>query len=30
MVFVLTEGQRNEMVALWPLMESSGEVKHKD
>lgn len=28
MVFFLTEGQRNEMVAFWPLMEA-GEVKRK-
>ena len=26
MLFVLTEGQRNEMVGFWPLMEQ-GEVK---
>ena len=26
MVFVLTEGQRNEMIGFWPLMER-GEVK---
>ena len=26
MVFCLTEGQRNEMVGFWPLVES-GEVK---
>jgi len=28
MVFCLTEGQRNEMVAFWPLMEM-GEVKRE-
>lgn len=28
MVFVLTEGQRNEMVAFWPLMER-GEVRRE-